>query len=115
MTSECILISSENLKSTGESIDLKCIFCNKETPHKIGYLGMLCLECDLQMFDFDSWHDVYNHIKKKYNLQRKDVAILLNLSPLTVSTYQFNNIGFLTDKLLKLHYDNKIESRVRKE
>ena len=57
--SEHILIAEENLKQTGESIELGCIFCNKETPHKVGYMGSLCLACGLQMFDFDSCHDVY--------------------------------------------------------
>ena len=101
---EHILIAEESLKKTGESIELDCMYCNKKTPHKIGYMGSLCLNCRLQMFDFDSWYDVYRHIKKKYNLQRKDVARILNLSPGTVSNYQSTWIGRLVDGLLKWHY-----------
>ena len=98
-----ILISKENIKNTGEAIKLHCIYCNKDTDHKVGYMGSLCLECDLEMFDLDSWHDVYRHIKKNYNLERKHIAKILGLSPSTVSTYQSNRIGFLVDALLKLH------------
>ena len=92
-------------------MNLKCIFCNKTTPHKVGYMGIFCLECDLEMFDFDSWGDIYSHIKKKYNLERKHIAKILNLSPLTISKYQNQRVGFLVDKLLKLHYENKLEAQ----
>lgn len=103
-----ILISKENIKNTGETMNFKCIFCNKTTPHKVGYMGSLCLECDLEMSDFDLWEDIYSHIKRKYNLQRKHIAKILNLSSLTISTYQNNRISFLVDKLLKLHYENRL-------
>lgn len=103
-----ILISKDNIKNTGESMKLKCIFCNKETSHRVGYMGSLCLDCNLEMFDIDSWKDVYNHIKNKYSLERKDVAGILKLSVNTISTYQSNNIGFLVKKLLELHYTNKL-------
>jgi hypothetical protein len=101
---EHILIPEQNLKLTGHDIELDCMYCNKNTPHKIGMMGSLCLVCDLQMFDFDSWHDVYMHIKRKYNLKRRDIAKILNLSPGTVSNYQSIWIWRLVDALLKWHY-----------
>jgi len=72
-------------------------------------MGSLCLDCGLVMFDFDSWGDLYAHIKKKYNLQRKDVARLLNLTPKTVSTYQSCWLGRLASGLLDLHYAGEIK------
>jgi len=105
-----ILISANNLKITGVSAKLKCLYCNRATDHKVGYLGSLCLECDLNMFDFDSFKDVYNHIKRKYDLQRKDISKLLNLTPNTISTYQSDNINFLVVKLLKLHLSGEIKT-----
>lgn len=103
-----VLISSENIKNTGMTIEYHCVFCNKKTEHKVGYIGSVCLNCGLEMFDIDSWGDVYRFIKKKYNLQRKDVARLLGLSPKTVSTYQSIWVGRLASDLLKLHYKKRI-------
>ena len=107
-----ILISKKNIENTGEAMKLHCIYCNKDTEHKVGYMGMLCLECGLEMFDFDSWHDVYKHIKNNYNLQRKDIAKLLKLRPSTISTYQHTRIGFLVDELLKLHHAGKLRKQL---
>ena len=103
-----ILIPSENIKATGVDIECKCLYCNKKTKHKVGYIGSLCLECGLIMSDFDSWGDVYCFLKKKYNLQRKDVAKLLKLTPKTVSQYQSIWMWRLVSGLLKLHYKNQI-------
>ncbi len=105
-----ILISKQNIRNTGESLILKCLFCNGLTEHRVGYMGSLCLKCDLEMFDFDSFGDVYRHIKNKYKLERKDIAKLLNLTANTISTYQANNVNFLVVKLLKLHLDGRINS-----
>lgn len=106
-----ILISKENIKNTGENMNLHCLFCNKKTPHKVGYMGSLCLDCDLELPDFDSCIAVYHHIKKKYGLERKHIANILNFSSSTISTYQNNRVGFLVDQLLELHYQNKLVIR----
>ena len=110
-----ILISSDNIKRTGEDTKLNCIFCNKKTKHKVGYMGSVCLECGLEMFDLDSWDDVYKHMKNKYHLQRKDVAKLLNLKPSTISTYQKIYPGRLVKDLLDLHYKGKIKEVKKNE
>ena len=102
---------------TGEQIKCSCLFCNKITKHKVGYMGSFCLECELEMFDFDSYDDVYKHIKRKYKLERKDVARILNLSPKTISTYQHSNVLKLVRDLLNLHHKGLLEvsSSGRKE
>lgn len=101
-----IFIPEHNIEVTGDSIFVECLFCNKKTHHKISYSGSLCLKCKLVMFDFDSWYDLYNHIKKHYKFERKDVARVLGLEPSTVSNYQSSNIGFLTKGLLDFHLKN---------
>lgn len=98
-------VSVSDIIETG----LNCLYCDKSTKHRIGYAGKYCTECGLNMFDFDDWYALYTHIKKKHNLERKDVARLLKLTPSTVSTYQNNRITTLIQALLELKKEGKLK------